>query len=473
MKFIIVVSDTFRRDHLRCYGNDWIKTPNIDALAKQSLVFDNAYCGSFPTVPNRTELFTGKYVFTYRDWGPLPKNEVILSQVLGDAGYTTMMVADTPHILKDGYNFDRGFSGWVWIRGQENDRYVTDPIDVKLPCSPEKLRSPYGAVVQYLRNVSRRKSEADYFAPQTMSQACHWLERNRTIDDFMLYVDTFDPHEPWDPPQSYVDLYDPGYDGEEVIYPAYGYNDYMTPEELKHARALYAAEVTMVDRWVGRLIRKVEDLSLMDDTILIFTTDHGFYLGEHNLIGKCIVSQNLLQATPLYTEMARIPLIIRMPGFEPARLDSLVQPTDIMPTLLDLAGAKDPGTMHGKSLLPLIRDEVEAIRDVSVSSWAITQDVSSGRRSTISDGRWILVYGGLAEGRPKGTTSVVDGVRREERAYMPGTEPELYDLSSDPCQERNVFEDESEIASRLHEKYVELLRRVGTADRYLRTRLKL
>ncbi len=473
MNFVVIVSDTFRRDHLGCYGNDWIRTPNIDRLASESVVFDNAYCGSFPTVPNRAELFTGRYVFTYYDWSPLPKDEVVLSQVLGKAGYTTMLIADTPHILNDGYNFQRGFSGWDWVRGQENDRYITDPIKVKLPCSPEKLRSPYGTVVQYLRNVSRRTCEADYFAPQTMSRACDWLERNRSTDKFLLYVDTFDPHEPWDPPRWYVDLYDPGYDGEEVIYPAYDYNNYMTPEELRHARALYAAEATMVDRWVGKLLARIQDLGLMDDTTVIFTTDHGFYLGEHNLIGKCIVRENVLQATPLYSELAAIPLIVRIPGVEPCRIGGLVQPTDIMPTIIALAGAQDPGTMHGRSLLPLIKGEAESIRQIAISSWAITQGVSSGRRSTICDGRWALIYGGRAEGHGAESTPVVDSVRRSEQPYMPGIQPELYDLTRDPRQERNLFDAERDVAIRLHRSYVEQLKAVGTPEKYLRPRLVL
>ncbi len=473
MNFLIIVSDTYRRDHLGCYGNDWIKTPNIDALARQSLVFDNAYCGSFPTVPNRAELFTGRYVFTYYDWSPLPRNEVVLSEVLGTAGYTTMLIADTPHILRDGYNFQRGFSGWDWIRGQENDRFATDPAEVRLPCSPEKLRSPYDTVVQYLRNVSHRSSEADYFAPQTMARACRWLERNRGNKPFLLYVDTFDPHEPWDPPRWYVDLYDPGYDGEEVIYPAYGRDDYMTRDELRHMRALYAAEATMVDRWIGKLVMRLEDLGLAEDTTVIFTTDHGFYLGEHALIGKCIIKGGVLEATPLYSELARIPLIVRIPGREPGRIEGLVQPTDIMPTIVDLSGSSDPGTMHGRSLLPLIKGEVGAVRDVAVSSWAITQDASSGRRSTITDGRWALIYGGVATGQVTQGTSLVDSVHRSEEAFMPGKEPELYDLLADPGQNRNLIENDNDIALRLHGKYVELLASVRTEERFLKTRLRL
>jgi arylsulfatase A-like enzyme len=93
-----------------------------------------------------------------------------------------------------------------------------------------------------------------------------WLEENVECQPFFLYVDTFDPHEPWDPPQWYVDLYDPGYQGEEVIYPQYAPCDFLSEAEVKHCRALYAGEVTMVDAWVGKLLNRLDDLGLREDT---------------------------------------------------------------------------------------------------------------------------------------------------------------------------------------------------------------
>jgi len=108
MNFVVIVSDTFRRDHLGCYGNSWIHTPNLDRLASESIVFDRAYAASFPTVPNRRDVLTGRFCFTYSDWAPLPENEVVLAQVMKGGGYVTMLVADTPHFLAHGYNFSRG-----------------------------------------------------------------------------------------------------------------------------------------------------------------------------------------------------------------------------------------------------------------------------------------------------------------------------------------------------------------------------
>ena len=476
MNFILIFSDTFRRDHLGCYGNRWIRTPNLDKLAKESMVFDRAYTGSFPTVPHRAELFTGRFVFTYYDWSPLPRNEVVLAQVLGEAGYVTMMVADTPHILKDGYHFDRGFSGWTWIRGQENDRYATDPMGVRLPCAPHKLRSPEGTVKQYLRNVCQRHHESDYFVAQTMTRAADWLERNYRHEKFFLYVDTFDPHEPWDPPRWYVDLYDPGYEGEEVIYPAYGPCNYLSEAELRHVRALYAGEVTLVDRWVGMLLQKAGDLGLLDSTTIIFTTDHGFYLGEHGLIGKSVIRDKFSQAVPLYEEMTRIPLIFRLPKAEGGgrRCDAFVQPVDIMPTILELADVKDPGTMHGRSLMPLLAGEKETFREFAVSSWSIIHGPKAWRPSTITTEEWALIFSGqLTQSEDHPATRVVDSVSRIEQFLGEKMEAELYHLPSDPQQNKNVFVKNRDVAERLHADYVKFLESVNTPEEYLKDRRKL
>ena len=275
MNVILIISDTFRRDNLSCYGYHEVHTPHIDRFAEKAFVFNRAYCASFPTVPNRNDVLTGRYTFTYKPWEPLSADEVTMTDVLNKAGIVTGLVADTPNAFSPGYNYQRGFLSWETIRGQEFDRWRSAPREVELPCKPEKLREPYVIVEQYLRNVAERKMEADYFAPKTMDTAADWLERNYK-HPFFLYAETFDPHEPWDPPQYYVDLYESGYEGEEVIYPRYDKCNYMTESELRHCRALYNGEVTMVDRAVGRLLERVESLGLMSNTMVIFASDHGF-----------------------------------------------------------------------------------------------------------------------------------------------------------------------------------------------------
>ena len=464
MNFCIIVSDTFRRDHLGCYGNPWISTPHLDRFAERAIVFDRAYAASFPTVPNRRDLFTGRYTFTYSQWAPLPPDEVVLAQTLSEAGYASMMILDTPHITENGYYFDRGFTGWEWIRGQETDRWQTAPAYPRLPCVKTKLRSPERIVPVHQRNTHWRRYEEDTFVARTMTAACQWLERNyRQHERFFLYVDTFDPHEPWDAPPWYLERYDePHYTGANVTYPVYGPTDYLTAAELKHCRALYAAELTLVDRWVGRLLEKIEDMGLLDDTMVIFTTDHGFYHGEHGLIGKSHIMPDESRYVPLYEEVAHIPLIVHIPGATPGREAAFVQPTDLMPTLLDLAGAPIPERVQGLSLAPLLRGEAVQARDKVITSPTIIHRGAGGCRITVTTDAWSYVCAPRASEEGVVVDRAVDGHAKRERTGLV-VQSELYDLAADPTQQRDVIGEHPEVASHLRAEGVAFLESVGTA----------
>jgi len=475
VNIILIISDTFRWDYLGCYGNNWISTPNLDRFAKRSVIFDKAYAASFPTVPHRMDLVTGRFTFTYRQWEPLPKDEVALAEILGENGYTTMLIADTPHILEDGYNFDRGFTGWEWVRGQETDRYMTDPAEVKFPCSPHKLRNP-DVVKRHLRNISLRQGEADCFVAQTMLKAARWLERNYRQEKFFLWVDTFDPHEPWDPPSWYVDRYDPGYKGEEVIYPLYGQSDYLTEKELNHIKALYAGEVSLVDRWVGVLLQKIEDLGLFEDTAIVFTSDHGFYLGEHDLVGKSIISSGFLEYVPLYDELARIPLFIYLPDIKkPVRCPFFVQPPDITATIVHLAGADHSSTIQGSSLLPLIHQKRPSSRNFAVSSPSLVHGAAGIPRITFSEEKWTFICApsSLSNEEPDGETKAVNGISRrlagvKLKKLREKPKHELYHSPSDSAQTNNLFTEHRQIAQRLYSRLMQFLKEIEMPQKLLK-----
>ncbi|MFH1550614.1 MAG: sulfatase-like hydrolase/transferase, partial [Planctomycetota bacterium] len=154
MNFIVVVSDTFRRDHLGCYGNKWISTPHIDRFASKALLFERAYTGSFPTVSHRRDLLTGRFTASYTGEAPLGLDEIVLPEVLGKQGYLNMMVCDCPHILENGYCYNRGFDGYEWIRGQENDRWKTSPEAPEHPCDASKIRGSVKIQKHHRRNVA-------------------------------------------------------------------------------------------------------------------------------------------------------------------------------------------------------------------------------------------------------------------------------------------------------------------------------
>ncbi|MEK7270320.1 MAG: sulfatase-like hydrolase/transferase, partial [Planctomycetota bacterium] len=120
MNVIQIVCDTLRPDYIGAYGNPWIRTPNLDRLAAESVVFENAYAGSFPTLPHRTDLFTGRYAFRKFGWEGLPAEETPIASLLSNAGVKTQFILDNPHLISFGRGFDRGFGGSEWIRGQED-----------------------------------------------------------------------------------------------------------------------------------------------------------------------------------------------------------------------------------------------------------------------------------------------------------------------------------------------------------------
>jgi arylsulfatase A-like enzyme len=290
MNTIFVMSDSFRYDNLSCYGPTRVKTPCLDRLARQSYVFDNAYLGSFPTIPNRLDIMSGRFSFIDHEWCPLPADTVTLQQLLSASGVVTQLIADNPHLVEMGFNYERGYDAWEWIRGQETDHWQTQPRKVKMPCDPRKLRSPDFLVTNALRNTAGWQSEEDRFVCKSIAAACDWLDRNANLDKFFLHLDLFDPHEPWTAPKSYADWYDPDYHGEEVIYPHYDFwENFLTPSELNHCRALYMAEASLVDHWVGVLLDKIDELGLADDTAVIFASDHGYLFGEHGSVGKSLI----------------------------------------------------------------------------------------------------------------------------------------------------------------------------------------
>ncbi|MDP3061817.1 MAG: sulfatase-like hydrolase/transferase, partial [Chloroflexota bacterium] len=255
MNVIVIVNDTFRRDHLGCYGNRWVHTPNLDAFAQHAAVFDQAYIASYPTVPNRWDMCTGRYGFPFRGWQPLGPGDVTWAQLLTQRGVHTEMIWDTPMLGVHNYDYTRGFTGWSFVHGQKGDPWNTDPsLPIRMPAQPHKVLS-MTSLESYLRNHYGRRYEREFCVGRTFSEATDWLETNHSHKSFFLWVDMWDPHEPFDCPwYDYQRYAEPGYKGDQMMYPEYGRPTYMSPEEQKNARALYAGKCTMVDRWVGHFM---------------------------------------------------------------------------------------------------------------------------------------------------------------------------------------------------------------------------
>jgi len=456
MNVIFILSDSLRRDHVGCYGAKDIHTPCIDRLAKESAVFDRAYIASYPTVPNRHDLIIGDCTFTDRGWGTLKPGDVTLPGILGEHGVVSQIVFDPPPVHYG--NFMRDFSGWWFTRGHHADAYITDPtIRTPLPGAPYKFKN-VGKVRQHLRNRSSWQYEKDYMAPKTITKAMEWLERNYTRDKFFLWVDVWDPHEPFDPPIHYLRRYaDLKEEVENNIYPCYGRCDYMTEAELKRVRALYAGEVTMVDTWVGQLIDTTERLGIRENTLIILMTDHGHLFGEHNLEGKPGGSLG-----KLYETTTRIPLIVWHPqGFGSGkRIKEIVQPQDILPTILDFFEVPIPKTVHGSSILPLITEETEAIHKYAFSSRFLASGFHEGLMEAAAQDGWA----GPAEAISPVT------VTNERWALICSPErsmSELYDLDTDPKQQTNLIDRKPDIAEEMREAFIEFINQMHVKKEWL------
>ncbi|MBW1998568.1 MAG: sulfatase-like hydrolase/transferase, partial [Deltaproteobacteria bacterium] len=366
------------------------------------------------------------------------------------AGYVTGMVTDVWHYFKGGMNLHEGFHSWQFIRGQEADPYLMDPLtqdpqEVMDPALKGKLMQYF--LEQYLRNTGNRKYEEDYFAPQVFRAAERWLEKNaRHYEKFFLYIDCFDPHEPWDPPREYVELYDPGYKGKEYIFPQNGPCDQMTEDEIRHIRAMYAGKVTMVDRWFGHFMEKFELMGLEEDTILLFLSDHGVQLGDHGIMKK--------MGYALYTELLEPPMMLMVPGASSGekRIQDFVQECDFAPTLLRMAGIEAPESMTGLDFWPLVTGQKDTIREHAVGGfhiWGYVQDKRYHyfRKLLKSDGASLfdlekdaMMEHNLAENDPELSRIMEEKLVRELDGWVPPKEllgTRVYDIPYVPLRTRS------------------------------------
>ena len=230
-------------------------------------------------------------------------------------------------------------------------------------------------------------------------------------------VDNYDPHEPWDPPEKYISLYDDDYDAaKEPYFPLYGPSGYLTDRQLNRMRALYASEITMMDRWLGVFLDKMEELEFFDNTLLVLLSDHGHCLAEHGFTGK--------PSFALWPELTDIPFFIRHPRGKRAgeRSRYYASTHDVAPTILGFLGIEPPKPMEG--------------HDLSV-----------------------MFEGKEPKGRAHFTLGYDGYVRaRDERHVMisrnDGTEARLYDLRTDPGMYRNVASANPHVVKRMFDEYV-------------------
>lgn len=408
---ILVIFDTLRKDVVSAYGEppSWadVRTPNLDAFAKESVTFTRAYPESLPTLCARRAIYTGQrtypfhngnfrhikgdFVGTAAGWGPIPEEQHTLSEIFSDRGFRTGLVSDLFHQFKPSKNFWRGFDQWVFVRGQETDAARSGPaptkeeIDYWIPPEFQHLHQQLLDAMKsgyterwfsraLLQNMYDRVREEQWFNAQVMQEASCWLQQNLDAERLFLTVECFDPHEPWFVPKHYRKKFDPSEGREQVMSP-YAEMPHLPPELVTRTRANYAGLVEMVDRWFGHLLETLRVTGVLDDALVIVTSDHGHDLWERRAyIGK--------RGYPSAPETFEVPMMVRHPGKLGAGTvcDAFVQHHDISATVLDAAGIVPPEPMDGKSFYRAAFMNAPAPRDHVTVGW--------GSAVTVIDDKW-------------------------------------------------------------------------------------
>lgn len=332
---LIIVVDTLREDHLSLYGYSRKTSPNLERLAAQSVLFENAIATSSWTLPSHASMLTGLYPSAHgAEVHPLDKRHVVLPEALRGRGYRTAAFSANTLMFTQAYGFGRGFIRFEDSFQKPHDMFVRTLLGRQLQ---KRVIRPLGD-----KDIPSRKRAAE------INQALlRWLDQNQGRP-FFAFLNYFDVHDPYLPPQPYRGKFS------KRPNPGGVFNSFInqvspslfTPEVLEDEIAAYDGSIAYVDAQIGQLLAELDRRSLSQDTILIITSDHGESLSEHGLF---------CHRTSLYGEQLEVPLIIRWPGKIPAgkRVETPVSLASLPATVMSLTGAGERGPFPGPSLVPL------------------------------------------------------------------------------------------------------------------------
>jgi arylsulfatase A-like enzyme len=488
MNVIMILADSVNRHFLSPYTAD-ADTPNLQRLADRSWRFDNHFVGSLPCIPARRELLAGFQEMMWRPWGSLEPFDVRMPKLLSGAGYRTGMVTDHYHYWEEpGNGYLQSFESTELIRGQQADNWrLSADAAADVPrwvTSIEKWKQG-NAARRYYGNIRDFVNEEDFFAAKVMTGATRWLDENAARAPFYLQVEAYDVHEPFRLPEPYASMYWDGVDPEQyTVWPPYQkkgeaatFADDASQDELDFIRAQYRGGLKMFDRWLGVLFDKVDELSLWDDTMIIFTTDHGHDLCERGVYGK---------RYPNYDSHALIPLLLWHPDHPGGGqgIDELTTTVDLFATTLDAAGLEIPVNTHGRSLLPLLAgDRSSARKGVLYGLFGEGLCCTDGEWSVFKgpDGDGPLYYysnslyksllAQYPDGRvpPVSSGYFIPGIDLPQWKVPMPMEPRnqenyLFDRKSDPGQDENLWKSRPEERDRMLRLMCDLLDEQGAPE---------
>jgi len=359
---LIIHADQHRADCLGCYGDPNIQTPNIDALATDGLLFRNTFCPYPVCTPSRYSLLTGLHPRQHLGWtnhSTIPSGLPTLPRVCQQAGYRTKAVGKmhlTPTYLDVGFDdmllaeqhgpgrYDDDYHRWLMAEGL-CDRI--DLMDQEREYRQDAPRSYWDSLGAMVSDLDEAHHSTTWIGERALEDVKSWEGAGN-----LLMVGFIKPHHPFDPPARWADMYNPD-DLEllpgwietclprDVAYnPGYFPHAELTPRKLRLAMAHYYATISQIDHHVGRIIGALKAQDLYDNTTIVYTSDHGDYMGFHHL---------LLKGNYMYDPLVRVPMIIKSAGARDAgtETDALVSVIDTAPTLLSAAGLTIPNTMQG------------------------------------------------------------------------------------------------------------------------------
>lgn len=455
MNILWICTDQQRYDTLGCYGNPYVRTPSLDRLAEMGTRYTRAYCQSPVCAPSRASFLTGRYPRTCRlrqngqDFGG---GEVLLPKLFAGNGYMCGLSGKL-HIsacnqaacrvmeprTDDGYHYFRWSHHPGGIDAENN--WPMNDYTMWLTGQGVTYRSEPRADCTY---VETGMDEAHHQTTWCVNTAMEFMESARSYGQPWLFsVNLFDPHHPFNPPEDYLERYLDMLDdiplpdympGELKDKPVFQTKDHggaydtpgnypydsMTGKDHRMLRAAYWAMIDLIDVQVGRLLSYLKHSGQLDDTLILFHSDHGENLGDHGMY---------LKGPYFYENNVRVPLIIAGPGVRKGESQALVELTDLAPTLCDAAGIPVPAGMQGRSLWPQLtgRAPMESHRE-SVYCEYYNSNINHrdpfAFLTMVFDGRYKLV-------------------RVHDRDGGQAVLGEFYDLKTDPAETRNRFEDPS------------------------------
>lgn len=362
---VFIICDQMRGDALSCLGHPNVSTPNLDRLAARGVLFKNYFSNGPVCVPSRVTLFTGKHPFQH--------------------GTLTNRSGEFIHSLEDsliGYFQKRGYrTGWVG----KNHTYVDEALG-QLDYWKDRGREPFRRYNEFVPPFWHSDSlwpSDQCYATLNTADAVNFIDQSHSGEPFFLHVSYFDPHPPYMAPSEYTSEHC----SSEMVLPPYIPPDQLSERLVEHQKALhydtikktdltetmryyYAAIEFGVDFQVGQIIQALKQKNLEKNTIVLFTSDHGDFMGEHHMVRKAMF---------LYDALLHVPLIWYAPGQigKKLRIQNLAQGVDIFPTLVDLTGGSPSLDLPGRSLRSLLLEGSQREEDFTVFASAAYSDLPS------------------------------------------------------------------------------------------------